>query len=149
MAHSVTGLNPLQYLWIRDLQIRGLKATTLAAKRLGGVTSEVNLGNPLTKHASEGSTLALKPRADVTRCPKQEYQWPYKKTYVLNTKTFRAISIEIFNLQNNFEWRSFGNHWNVFWSPSITGGSHAVVWSCRFRSIALFRATTEQLLKWS
>ena len=25
------------------------------------------------------STLALKPRADVTRSPKQGYQWPHKK----------------------------------------------------------------------
>ena len=32
-----------------------------------------------SKHASEGSTLALKPRADVTRSPKQGYQWPHKK----------------------------------------------------------------------
>ena len=31
------------------------------------------------KYASEGSTLALKPRADVTRSPKQGYQWPHKK----------------------------------------------------------------------
>ena len=33
----------------------------------------------VTKHASEGSTLALKPRADITRSPKQEYQWPHEK----------------------------------------------------------------------
>ena len=31
------------------------------------------------KRASEKSTLALKPRADVTRSPKQGYQWPHKK----------------------------------------------------------------------
>ena len=31
------------------------------------------------KHASEGSTLALKPRADVTRNPKRGYQGPHKK----------------------------------------------------------------------
>ena len=29
--------------------------------------------------ASKKSTLALKPRTDVTRSPKQEYQWPHKK----------------------------------------------------------------------
>ena len=28
-------------------------------------------------------TLALKPRGDVTRSPKQGYQWPQKRTYVL------------------------------------------------------------------
>ena len=33
----------------------------------------------VTKHASEGSTLVLKPRAGVTRSPKQGYQWPHKK----------------------------------------------------------------------
>ena len=32
-----------------------------------------------TKHASEGSTLALKPRGDITRSPKQGYQWPHEK----------------------------------------------------------------------
>ena len=31
------------------------------------------------KHASEGSTLALKPTGDVIRSPKQGYQWPHKK----------------------------------------------------------------------
>ena len=29
------------------------------------------------------STLALKPRADITRSPKQGHQWPYKRTCVL------------------------------------------------------------------
>ena len=32
-----------------------------------------------TKHASEGSTLSLKPRGDVTRSPKQGYQWFHEK----------------------------------------------------------------------
>ena len=31
------------------------------------------------KCASEKSTLAFKPREDVTRSPKQGYQWPHKK----------------------------------------------------------------------
>ena len=31
------------------------------------------------KHVNERSTLALKPRADVTRSPKQGYEWPHKK----------------------------------------------------------------------
>ena len=35
--------------------------------------------NVATKHASERSTLALKPRGDVTRSPKQGYQWPHEK----------------------------------------------------------------------
>ena len=33
----------------------------------------------VTKHAMRESTLALKPRADVTRSPKQGYQWSHKK----------------------------------------------------------------------
>ena len=33
----------------------------------------------VTKHASEGSILALKPSGDVTRSPKQGYQWPHEK----------------------------------------------------------------------
>ena len=32
-----------------------------------------------SEKAGMGSTLALKPRADVTRSPKQGYQWPNKK----------------------------------------------------------------------
>ena len=31
------------------------------------------------KACKKGSTLALKPRADVTRSPKQWYQWPDEK----------------------------------------------------------------------
>ena len=33
----------------------------------------------VTKHASKGSTLALKPRRDITRSTKQGYQWPHEK----------------------------------------------------------------------
>ena len=46
----------------------------LVAKRLAGVTPQVNLSNPLCA-GDEGSTLAL---ADVIRSPKQRYQCPYK-----------------------------------------------------------------------
>ena len=55
-------------------------AAMLAVKRSAGVAPEVNLRNSAQarKHASE-STLALKPRADVTISPKQGYQWPHKK----------------------------------------------------------------------
>ena len=46
-----------------------------------GVTPEVNLRNrtQARKSASENSTLALKPRADITRSPQQGYQWPQEK----------------------------------------------------------------------
>ena len=36
-----------------------------------------------TKYASEGSTLALKPRGDIIRSPKQGYKGPTKRTHVL------------------------------------------------------------------
>ena len=39
------------------------------------------------KRASEKSTLALKPRADVTRSPKQGYQWPHKR--LMSYKNFK------------------------------------------------------------
>ena len=42
------------------------------------------------------SILALKPRADVTRSPKHEYQWPHKKTDVLRifvTKTILGVAL--------------------------------------------------------
>ena len=32
-----------------------------------------------SEKACKGSTQALKPMADITRSPKQEYQWPHKK----------------------------------------------------------------------
>ena len=55
-------------------------AAMLAVKRSTGVAPEVNLRNSMQarKHASE-STLALKPRADITRSLKEGYQWPHKK----------------------------------------------------------------------
>ena len=48
-------------------------AAKLAVKRFAGVAPEVNLWNPLCggkEACKEGSTLAMKPRADVTRSPK-------------------------------------------------------------------------------
>ena len=46
-----------------------------------GVAPELNLKTSMQarKHASKTSALALKPRADVTRTPKQGYQWLHKK----------------------------------------------------------------------
>ena len=40
------------------------------------------------KHASKGITLALKPRADITRGAKQGYQWPHKRTYKCPSNCF-------------------------------------------------------------
>ena len=43
----------------------------LADKRSAGVAPEVNLSNPL--HVGDEQHLALKPRTDFTRSPKQGY----------------------------------------------------------------------------
>ena len=49
-----------------------------------GVAPEVNLRINANERAhKKGIYLALKPRTDVTRSPKQGYQWPMKRTYVL------------------------------------------------------------------
>ena len=48
---------------------------------------EVNLRNPfrtVDEAHKQGNALALKPTGDVTRSPKQGYQWPTKRTYVLH-----------------------------------------------------------------
>ena len=50
----------------------------LAIKRSACVAPEVNLRNPLD--VNEGSILALKPRADVTKSPKVKL--PFKKGLV-------------------------------------------------------------------
>ena len=48
-----------------------------------GVAPEVNLrGECLHQVQISLPTLALKPRGDVTRSPKQGYQWPQKWTFV-------------------------------------------------------------------
>ena len=59
-------------------------AAMLATKRSAGVAPEVNLGEcisptPLPRTNKAEPTLALKPRGDVPRSPKQRYQWPLKK----------------------------------------------------------------------
>ena len=52
----------------------------LTSIRSAGVTPELNLRKSAQarKHLSEKSTLALKPRADMTRSPKQGYQRPHE-----------------------------------------------------------------------
>ena len=52
-----------------------------------GVAPEVNLRErilrtPTPSANKEELTLALKPRGDITRSPKQGYQWPHKRTCV-------------------------------------------------------------------
>ena len=77
-THSILGSSPTNACtWI--------KMAYLSCWLLRGVTSEVNLRNLLrgSSEACEGSTLALKPCADVTRRLKQGYQWSHKRINVL------------------------------------------------------------------
>ena len=57
-------------------------AAMLAAKRSAGITPEVNLKEcvthmPLSRVNKKGCTLSLKPKGNITRSPKQVYQWTY------------------------------------------------------------------------
>ena len=67
-------------------------AAMLAIYKSRGVAPEVNLRKYISCMPQQSSnkaepTLALKPRGDVTRKPKQGYQWP-KKMDVSNKKNF-------------------------------------------------------------
>ena len=64
---------------VRKYVDRTGSATMLATKRSAGVTPEVNV----TSMQARESTLLLEHAADVTRSPKQGYQWPHKGTDVL------------------------------------------------------------------
>ena len=62
-------------------------AAMLALYAGKGVTPKVNLREhtshmPPQSSNKEEPTLALKPKGDVTRSPKQGYQWPHKWTCV-------------------------------------------------------------------
>ena len=70
---------------------------TPSTKRSTCVASEVDLREctlhaPLQKVNNAEPTLALKPRGDVTRNPKQGYQWPPQKT--CPPKTFYKKKID-------------------------------------------------------
>ena len=66
---------------------REMTDCVLASKRLASVAPEVDLRNvhyichPKNVNKAE-PTLALKPRGDITRNPKQGYQWRQKRTCV-------------------------------------------------------------------
>ena len=69
------------HMWGRRL------AAMLAVYTGSGVTPEVNLRERISRMPPQSSnkaepTLALKPRGDITRSPKQGYQWPHKWTCV-------------------------------------------------------------------
>ena len=62
-------------------------AAMLAIYTGRGVAPEVNLRERISHMPPQSSntaepTLALKPRGDITRSPKQGYQWPHKWTCV-------------------------------------------------------------------
>ena len=62
-------------------------AAILATKRSAGVAPEVNLRNPLRardKSRKLGIHPGFETRKDITRLPKQGYQWPHKKGYVFH-----------------------------------------------------------------
>ena len=59
----------------------------LAVYTSSGVAPQVNLRERISRTPPQSlnkaePTLALKPRGDVTRSPKQGYQWPHKWTCV-------------------------------------------------------------------
>ena len=72
-----------------------------------------------------GSILVLKPRADVTRSPKQVYQWPHNRTDVLCKKDWCPLKKEntkhqhwIHN-QNIYSYSSPDFIWNIVGSCSV------------------------------
>ena len=70
----------------------------LAAKKSASVAPEVDLGEstlhlPPQKANKAEPTLALNLRGDVTRNPKQGYQWPQKLFKKKQKKTFPNTSV--------------------------------------------------------
>ena len=64
-----------------------------------GVTPELNLREHISSTPQQSSnkvepTLALKPRGDMTRSPKQGYQWPHKWTCVTCKQKFKKKKIQ-------------------------------------------------------
>ena len=73
-------------------------AAMLAIYTGRGVTPEVNLWEHISCMSPQSSnkaepTLALKPRGDVTRSPKQGYQWPQKWTCVQQKFVLKKIRL--------------------------------------------------------
>ena len=73
-ASSILGSSPTNACLC---QIRGSEIVWPPCWLPRGVTPE-EPPRMRVKHASKGSTLVLKPRADTTRSSKQGYQWPHK-----------------------------------------------------------------------
>ena len=91
------------FLWtniVRKYMVWNGSDAMLAAKRSAGGTrikSEVSVACRSCSTQARGSTLALKPRADVTWSPEQGYQWPHKKGLMMSSnfskKNFKKNSI--------------------------------------------------------
>ena len=94
-AQTVVGLSPNLHQYLQtDLQVHG-------SERLSCHTDLYTISRCHTRGESEDhtsekackeSTLALKPRADITRSPKQGYQWPHEKN--LCPQIFFKINVQ-------------------------------------------------------
>ena len=86
-----------------SMWIKKGSAAMLAVKRSAGVTrgeSEESVVYRQENIQARESNLILKPREDVTRSPKQGYQWPHKKDWcspkISITKTISSYSDDHF-----------------------------------------------------
>ena len=82
---TVVGLNPLKLFWARDRKVCGTKRFACLSDLHTGSRYCTRGGSEdcTGEKACKESTLVLKPRANVTRSLKQGYQWPPKRTYVI------------------------------------------------------------------
>ena len=76
----VEATNLHQFLWT-CLQVCGLKGLNCHANlyTVNRCCTRGKSEDHTSEKACKGSTLALKPRADITESPKQGYQWPHKR----------------------------------------------------------------------
>ena len=76
ISHFVTSQTFLQVRWSKRLSCQADLHTVSRCHTRG--ESEDHTSDEVRK---KGFTLALEPRADVTRSPKQWYQWPHEKDW--------------------------------------------------------------------
>ena len=74
----------LQFINVADLNAVNNAAKTVLRCHKASLRNKQDLSNPAIRQP----TLALKPRGDVTRNPKQGYQWPQNRTHVSAKKNF-------------------------------------------------------------
>ena len=75
------------------------------------------------EYANKGSTLALKPRADVTRSPKQDYQWDQWKGFMSSKNLFKKKGS---HQKGPIAWRVIrqSDDGNSQWSITVCVKSH-------------------------